>query len=116
MTKTIETKWQYIARRCKDEGFHESAEIAAEIDNIIYILRYSAVTDDWVASYPHMMDEMSIDDIAHRCDWCTPCMTESGGHLPTTKTCDGCLFNKNEGADLFDNFVDVLEEEENVIE
>jgi len=109
MNKTIETKWKYISRRCKEMGYDAPGKTALLIDHIIAEMGYPKYTNQWIEDYPHEMDNKSISDVVYCCMWCTPCVVEGGGK-PNRKICDRCKFNLEGGYILYDRFADELDE------
>lgn len=97
----VPTKWEFIAARCRDAGYDDSADIADKIDALLEM--YDArVTGSWCAAYLNeYIKGMSIKSIASRGEWCVPCALHS-------MECDQCGFDALGGRNLFSEFLYTL--------
>lgn len=75
-------KWEWIRDYCKHEGFSESAEIADQIDRVLYYLYGDQNTPEWEAfsiSKEEYQDPKEVlDNIISVPLFCTGCACSSG--------------------------------------
>jgi len=108
----MKTKWQYIASRCKAEGFSESAKIAKEIDRVLRELYGRKHTLTWANDYK-FLDSMSISSVAKDVNYCIACEVHE-------VRCDFCDFGKKVGKcrdelSLYRNFVKIFLSESEIL-
>jgi len=104
----IMRKWEYIAKRCEEEGLTQSAEIARKIDDILreeYDREYTSV---WEADYDKL-PTLSIEKIATDIGYCIACEED-------VLACERCRFAERAGKcqdmdGLYRKFHDTLEDE-----
>lgn len=109
----METKWQYIARRCRGRGFLTSARLATSIDKLIRNLGYPDNTCAWEEAWASAANERTIYQVATQWRWCTPCDVKHHENALTGEHdyCATCRFSHAGGTQLYREFHRMLMEE-----
>jgi hypothetical protein len=75
-------KWEWIRDYCKQEDFSESAEIADQIDRVLYYLYGDENTPEWEAldilKEECQDPEEVLDQIINTTEFCTACARSPG--------------------------------------
>jgi len=63
----ILSKWEWIIKRCKELGLHESAKLAKKIEEILKELYENTITEWWLMDYPELnMKYNSTEDMIEK--------------------------------------------------
>lgn len=110
MVNKTESKWKWVARMCEERGYEVAAELAIEIDDVLFELYGTGSTSDWENHYTNACLESGVttdEDIFDVCKeprFCVGCVVS--GDRP----CDTCKFGSKAGicdtrGSLFGQFV-----------